>query len=293
MKEQPVVWLELSQSELDASYDQSVYAPNMTEVLGRLSKKSRETRDNLSEPLRCQYGDKAIEAMDIYACGQARKPILVFVHGGSWQVGSAEDNAFAAQMAVNAGIHFVVPDFSPVDDFNGDLEGMIAQLQQAVVWLYQHAEEFGGDPEQLFLCGFSSGAHLAGVLLTRDWIDLGLPKEIFKGALLCSGMYDLFPVSLSFRKEFLSLNADSITRLSPQANTDKISMPLLVAYGTNESPEFQRQGKDFIEALESADNSVQTLIGMGLNHFEIIETLADPEGLLGQPLLSLIQQSSA
>jgi arylformamidase len=293
VNEQSAVWLELTQSELDAAYDQAMYAPNMAEVLGRLGKKSREARDNLGEPLRRQYGDKAIEGMDIYACGQAQRPVLIFVHGGSWQVGSAADSAFAAQMAINAGIHFVVPDFSPVDDFNGDLEGMVAQLQQAVAWLYQHAEEFGGDPEQLFLCGFSSGGHLAGVLLSRDWTELDLPMDIFKGALLCSGMYDLKPVSLSFRKEFLSLNADSIARLSPQVNTGKVSVPLLVAYGTSESPEFQRQGKEFIEAMEAAGNSVQTLIGIGLNHFEIIETLADPEGLLGEPLLSMIDQTIA
>lgn len=285
--DKPAVWLDLTQAALDAAYDQAVYAPNMTEVLARLEGKSRQNRASLDTG-HYRYGDHADESMDIYRAAGEGKPVLVFVHGGSWRVGKAADNAFAAGTIVDAGIHFVVPDFSPVDAFDGDLAGMVDQLRRAVTWVQGHAEDFGGDPDRLYLAGFSSGAHLAGVLLTLDGREQGLPADVFKGALLCSGMYDLTPVALSFRREFLRLDADAIAALSPQLNVERIAAPVIIACGTNESPEFQRQAREFAEILDKTGKAVQLVEVAGRNHFEIIETLADPDSPLTRELLRLI-----
>lgn len=66
---------------------------------------------------------------------------------------------------------------------------------------------------------------------------------------------------------------------------DKLNAPVLVAYGTLESPEFQRQSRDFAAAVQAAGKPVQLLVGEGYNHFEIIETLGNPYGLLGRAVL--------
>jgi arylformamidase len=59
-----------------------------------------------------------------------------------------------------------------------------------------------------------------------------------------------------------------------------------VGYGTYETPEFQRQARDFAAALKAAGKLVQLLVGEGYNHFEILETLASPYGLLGRAALA-------
>jgi arylformamidase len=59
-----------------------------------------------------------------------------------------------------------------------------------------------------------------------------------------------------------------------------------VAYGTCETPEFRRQARDFAAALKAAGKPVQLLVGEAYNHFEILETLASPYGLLGRAVLA-------
>jgi arylformamidase len=63
----------------------------------------------------------------------------------------------------------------------------------------------------------------------------------------------------------------------------------VLAYGTEESPEFQRQTRDFAAALTAARKPVQLLTAHGYNHFEIVETLGNPYGLLGRAALEQMQ----
>jgi arylformamidase len=73
--------------------------------------------------------------------------------------------------------------------------------------------------------------------------------------------------------------------VGPQRHLDKLNAPVIVAYGTLETPEFQRQSRDFSAAVRTAGKPVQLLVGEGENHFEIIETMANPYGLLGRSVL--------
>jgi len=73
--------------------------------------------------------------------------------------------------------------------------------------------------------------------------------------------------------------------LSPQRHLDQLTAPVIVAYGTLETPEFQRQSRDFAAAVQAGGKPVQLLVGEEYNHFEIIETLANPHGLLGRAAL--------
>jgi arylformamidase len=74
--------------------------------------------------------------------------------------------------------------------------------------------------------------------------------------------------------------------LSPQRHLDKLNAPVIVAYGALETPEFQRQSRDFAAAVKAAGKPVRLLVGEGYNHFEIPETLANPYGLLGRAVLA-------
>jgi arylformamidase len=196
-------------------------------------------------------------------------------------------------MFVRAGAHFVVPDFSPVQRFDGDLNPMVDQLRRALAWIHRHARDtVDGDPARIHLVGFSSGAHLASVLLTTDWTTVDArPADLIKGALLCSGMYDLEPVSLSSRRDYVRFTPATIDALSAMRHLARINCPVIVAHGTFESPEFQRQARDFASALRAAGKQVTLLTAEGYNHFEIIESLAHPYGALGRALLQQISLS--
>lgn len=288
------VWLDLDQAALDAAYDQSAYAPNRDQILARIAVNSERARARLGAPRRYAYGPTPVEALDLYPTGRAGAPINVFIHGGAWRGSLAKNNAIAAELFVNAGAHYVVPDFAWVQDVGGSLLLLADQVRRAVAWVYRNAEQLGGDPRRVYVSGFSSGAHLAGVLLTTDWVkDFGLPADLIKGGLCISGMFDLHPVRLSSRSRYVAFTDEMEEALSPQRHLDKLTAPVVVAHGTLETPEFQRQSRDFVAAVRAAGKRVELLVGEGYNHFEFYETLANPYGLLGRAALAQMNLGAA
>jgi len=280
------VWLDLDQAELDAAYDQTVWAANREQVVRRFAAQSDAARTRLGAPRRFAYGAAPIEGLDLYATMRANASINVLIHGGAWRAGLAKNYAFAAELFVRAGAHFIVPDFAAVQDVGGSLMPMADQVRRAVAWVYRNARSFGGDPDRLYVSGHSSGAHLAGVVLTTDWPrEFNLPRDIVKGGLCSSGMYDLKPVRLSARSNYVKFTDEMEQTLSSQRHLDRLNAPVIVSHGTLESPEFQRQARDFAAALEAAGKPMKLLVGEDYNHFEIIETLGSPYGLLGRAVL--------
>jgi len=126
-------------------------------------------------------------------------------------------------------------------------------------------------------------------MVTTDWRKEGLPADIIKGALLCSGMYDLTPVRLSKRSLYVNFTDEMVQALSAQRHLDMLATPLVLLYGTYETPEFQRQTRDFFSAVQSVGKPVKLLVGQGYNHFELLETLASPYGLAGRAVLEQMQ----
>jgi arylformamidase len=282
----PRVWLDMNQQELDAAYDQSKYAPNQPQIQERRQASSKRARSALGAPLRLAYGPSEIEQLDVYRADATNAPVLVFIHGGAWRNGRSADFAFLAESFVHAGAHAVILDFTNIDAAGGDLMIMARQVRGAVAWVYNNAASFGGDPRRIHVSGHSSGGHLAATVVTADWQkDFGLPKDVLRGALLCSGMYDLEPVRLSARSKYVKFTDEIEAELSAQRHIDRLNCPLIVGYGTCETPEFQRQARDFSAAVKSAGKPVDLLVGEGYNHFEILETLANPYGLLGRAVL--------
>ena len=281
----PLVWLDMDQKEIDDAYDQSVWAPNQQHVSKRRDVWSESVYARL-RPERVAYGPTEIEKVDIYKTKEPNAPIRVFLHGGAWLSGSAKNSAYPAEMFVTAGAHYVAVDFVDVGKVDGNLVTMADQVRRAVAWVYKNAASFGGDPNRLYVSGHSSGAHLAGVVMVTDWKkDFALPPDIVKGGLLMSGMYDLKPVRLSKRSEYVKFTDEMEQALSTQRHLDKLNAPIIVSHGTLESPEFQRQARDFVAAVKAAGKPVLLIVGEGYNHFEMPETFGNPYGLLGRAAL--------
>jgi arylformamidase len=285
----PSVFLDYDQAALDAAYDQAAYAPNRAQLIARRIADSAAARARIGAPARLAYGPAAIETLDIYRARHAPAPVFVYIHGGAWRSGRAEEFATPAEMFRDAGAHYVVPDFSWVQEAGGSLLVLADQVRCAIAWIYRHAARFGGDPGRLYVGGQSSGGHLAAVALTTDWPRaFDLPPDLIKGGLLLSGMYDLIPVSLSKRSTYVKFDEETVADLSPMRHLDRLHTPLTLLYGTCETPEFQRQSRDFAAAVADAGKPVRLLVGAHYNHFELQETLPNPYGLAGRAALELM-----
>jgi arylformamidase len=286
----PIVWMGMDQKQLDDAYDQNVYAPNAQQVQTRMRNRSATMPQRLGAPRRFAYGPTQIEGLNVYVTDRPNAPVNVFVHGGAWRGSSAQEVAFLAETFVRAGAHAVLLDFIDVVQANGSLMTMADQVRRAVAWVYRNARTFGGDSNRIYVSGHSSGGHLTGVLLTTDWHkDFAVPADIIKGGLCACGIFDLKAPRLSNRSEYVRFTDEMEDSLSPQRHLNLLTAPVTLLHGTLETPEFQRQSRDFAAAAKAAGKPVELIVCEGYNHFEMIETMGNPYGFVGRAALALMK----
>jgi arylformamidase len=269
------VFLGLSQQEIDRAYDQEVWAPNVAEVQARILTRSAEVA-RLTPPVTRRYGPADKQFVDIFAPAGARDaPVFIMIHGGAWRMAMREAFYGPAPAIISAGCVFAVVGFQCLPEIS--LPDMAGQIRAALAWIGREIAEFGGDGRNLRLIGHSSGAHLAAVMMTTDWTGLGLDPVSLRGATLLSGLYDLHPVMLSARVQYLKLSPDQETALSPMRQLSRLSAPVSIHWGDGESPEFQRQSRVFADAVTGMGLAAGAGVIQGRNHFEMLEALNDPE----------------
>ena len=286
----PKVYLDYTQEALDRAYDQRNWASNADEIIRAYGEDSAAIRAKHPHRYAVPYGPSDDETLDIFAPATpapgGKAKIHVHVHGGSWRNLSKDDESIIAPTFTSHGAICVILNFSMIPKVR--IPQMVAQLRGAIRWVHKHAAEFGGDPDQIHLSGHSSGGHLAGVLMTRDWTEDGLPADVLKSGLLISGMFDLRPVMLSARSSYVTLSDAEVRDMSAILHIDRLRAPIVLSWGGLESPEFQRHPQAFAAAVKAAGKPVSTLACEGLNHFEILQQLADPKTPLSRAALGLM-----
>lgn len=259
------VFRDYDQKALDDQYEQRAWVPHADEIIKRYAANSEKVRSRIGEPRMERYGPTPPETLDIYGSG---KKAFVFVHGGAWRRQSSREQGFLAEPIVAAGAAYVALNFALLPTVT--MAEMVGQVCRALEWTKKNVSD------SVVLCGHSSGGHLGGCALAR----LGFLKR----ALLISGIYDLLPVRLSSRNDYVRLDERLEHEYSPIRHAETIKCPVTVAWAENESAEFFRQSKEFAEKL-----GAPTLVGKNLNHFEIIETMADPRSPLGRAALNMLE----
>lgn len=113
------------------------------------------------------------QQLDVFMAKQPfprkRQPTLLFVHGGSWQRGDRRLLANLYQnvgiAAAAAGITAVIPSYRLAPEFKHPVAAQ--DIAAAVAWTRLNIHQYGGDPDALYLCGHSAGAHLAALLAVQ------------------------------------------------------------------------------------------------------------------------------
>ena len=294
----PKVYLDHTQAELDAAYDQRVYAPNREEIVAWYASESAKVRERLPHRRSAPYGTGDDETLDVFppkpkmgsesiSDARAHAPIHIHVHGGRWTLFTKDEESFIAPTFVEKGAFYLVPDFSNIPKVR--IPEMVAQVRRAIAWVYRNAASFGGDPDRIHLSAHSSGSHLAGIALLTDWEkDFGVPQDVVKSALLISGMYDLRPVMLSARSSYVKLSEAEVLGMSAILQADRFRTPLTMVYGAKETPEFKRQPKAFADALAAAGRPARLVEIPGANHFEVLRQLGEPGSEVAGLALDLI-----
>ena len=147
---------------------------------------------------------------------------------------------------------------------------------------------FDGDPDRFYIGGHSSGGHLCGVAPGRNGENEFGFTDAIKGGLCECGMFDMAPVRLSWRRTYVNFTdamADAIEFETPHR---KLRAPVVVTYGTFETPDFQRQSRDFATAVKAAGKPVGLIEAPNYAHLEMAETLGNPYGPNGRAALAMM-----
>lgn len=283
------VYRAYSQSELDAQYNQATLVPDIGGFLDAWNAESARVRD--SQPCRrsVPYGDGPAETLDIFPAenGPGGVPVMLFIHGGAWRALSKDSFSYPAGPFAAAGAAWVAADFSLLPE--ASLDEQVRQNRAALAWLWRNARSFGGDPDRLYVCGHSSGAHVGGALVQDGWrTRAGLPEDVIKGAVLVSGMYDLEPVRLSARNDYVRLDEAAVQRLSPIHNIPDRLPALALFWGSGELDEFRRQSRVFAEALWTRGHRAEAMEIAGANHFDMADGFADSRSAILRSCLGMM-----
>ncbi|KAF8451554.1 Alpha/Beta hydrolase protein [Terfezia claveryi] len=126
-------------------------------------------------------------------------PVLVFIHGGSNKVGSAniplydmsllcahsvEKSKPVIMVAINYRVSIF--GFGVLSDGTGANNGLYDQ-RLALQWIQKHIRGIGGDPTRVTLLGESAGAFGTDAHLHAKWSDERPELQLFRRAILFSG----------------------------------------------------------------------------------------------------------
>lgn len=263
----PVVWRGMTRSELDAAYNNSAAVGNSAEKIAEWTNRSAQTRARPGAVLDIAYGPRPNNRIDIIPSGGSRAPLFVFIHGGYWQRNSKEIFACVAEGPLAKGFDAALIGYTLAPQ--ATLTEIVSEVRAAVRWLRTEGPGFGVAKEKILLSGWSAGGHLTAMALDQAHAGLAI-----------SGIFDLEPCRLNYLNEKLNLTLEEQKTLSPLRQIPSSSRPLVLASGTGELPELQRQSDAYHAARRAAELPSERLSLIGHDHFSILEELANPDGQL-------------
>ena len=264
---------------LSRLYNNRELVPEHPQYMARWSELSARARGTMTCYLDRRYGEERGESIDIFPARKGDGTCLMFIHGGYWRALDKSDFSFLAPSWVDAGVSLAVVNYDLCPRVR--MDEIVQQMLRASRWLWLHAEEYGMDQDRLYVSGHSAGGHLTAMLMAALWpvFDPSLPKDLWKGGLAISGLYDLRPlVEVDWLNADLKLDQESALRLSPAYLPPATRAPVMTCVGGDESSEFLRQNALLAKrwrTVLAGDISMP-----GRHHFSVIDGLADQKSAL-------------
>jgi len=274
-----VIYRGMGRLELDASYDNRRAFPSFVALRAAWEGRSQRLLKNMGGARDLPYGPGSRQRLDYLACGIAARPTVAFIHGGYWQWDNKEDYAFVAEGLLEHGLNVAMIEYTRAPQAGvGDI---IREVQAAMRWLTSNLPERFDCSTQIAVCGHSAGGHLAAIAQENEGLA---------GAMMISGIFDLAPIRLCYLNDALNLTEDDVGRYSPVHRIPGLSSSV-VAVGSRELPALVGQSVDYSIYLRNQNREVHFSHVPEVDHFTILELLANPEGSICQSILQLFDKS--
>lgn len=232
------------------------------------------------------YGSESLQDLDIYypkplaqAIQSQRSisttyPMIVFVHGGSWESGSKEDYAFVGQSFAQAGYITAVINYRKAPEHV--YPDYVEDTAQAIAWSYDNAANFHADPQRLAVVGHSAGAFnmMAAVSNEKFLAPYGVSPKDISAVVGIAG-----PYSYDFR-QFSSAKAFAADATPDEVMPDRqikgTQPPYLLLTAENDKIVYVQNTIKMTKALKDYGAIVENGEIKGASHATSIGAMASP-----------------
>ncbi len=265
----------------EVQYKPSLTVKNSAAVAPGWRARSAAARERLLPLGDFKYGPHPRENIDLFRAANARGTV-VFIHGGYWQLFSKLEFSFVAEGFVGQGYSVALVNYPLAPDL--PLLHIRHSVQRAFANLWRHilSED---ERRVIIVTGHSAGGHMAALHLATPWREFNLPENPISGVVSLSGVFDVAPLIHTTMNKALGLTVESAASLNLLTAEPKTAAPLLLAVGGDEPEEFHRQSRDLAAAWKQLQPNVLSL--PGINHYTILDQLADPAGILNREVIAI------
>jgi len=247
-------------------------------------------RYGYSQKLDVAYGEGKRQKLDIYmpvTKSEAPRPIVVFFYGGAWQRGEKEDYRFVGESFASKGYVTVVANYRLYPEVS--FPGFVQDAAQVVNYVHAHADEIGGDADNLYVAGHSAGAYNALMLVLdpRYLTAAGCEPGWIRGVIGLSGPYNFLPLVdrpdvQEERRERL-MNIGTIFKDAPLEETQPLLCvkddstgipPVFLASGADDDLVLPENTVSLAKRLKERGVDVEEHLYPGLNHADTAKMLA-------------------
>jgi arylformamidase len=268
----------------EAEYNNRTRIPEYRAIVERWAVASALERPRARAALDQPYGRGERQRYDLFYAGSPTAPLLVYIHGGYWQLGSGRDTAFLARRFTEAGLDVAIPSYSLCPAVS--VAEIIDELRRCVAALWTRT---GKRP---VVAGHSAGGHLTAALLATPWQTVpGVPDDLVRGGCAISGVFDLTPMIGTTMNAALRLDAARAREVSPLFwLPPPAGRELVTAVGADETGEFHRQSRTLVEAWARAGVITEAMVVPGTHHFSVVDELTRPDSALFARVVSLARR---
>jgi acetyl esterase/lipase len=214
--------------------------------------------------------------LDVYAPrnagADAKRPVIVWLYGGSWNSGDKDSYRFAGRAFAAQGFVTVVPDYRLVPEVH--FPGFLEDNAAAIRWVRANIARYGGDPERIVLVGHSAGAYNAAMLaLDPRWLGSG--RAAIRGFAGLAGPYDFLPLDSPITRAAFGSAAD-LAATQPIAFAGAGDPPALLATAGKDGLVPPHHAARLAERLRAAGVPVECKDYPQVGHVGILTAIATP-----------------
>ena len=237
------------------------------------------------------YGDEPNQDLDIYYPKPLTKamksknvtddnaindsyPMVVFVHGGSWESGSNDEYAFVGQSLAQAGYVTAVINYRKAPEHV--YPDYVQDAAQAIAWSYNNAKSLHADPKRLAVIGHSAGAFNAVAAVANE--DFLAPYRV-KPKDIAAVIGIAGPYSYDFRKfsSRTAFGSDATPEtVMPDRQIKGEQPPYLLLTAEKDKIVHVTNTTKMTQALKAAGVKVETGEIAGASHATSIGAMAPP-----------------